>query len=933
MSNLPMPNLLLLLLLFYQQHVVEANQSSLAECCLEGKKAYAISKQCTKTTVEKIDQAGFCPRVASICCLVAFYETKCSEGKSIALAGDSCEALDAPGREQTKYGYFQECCECCSLAKEMKKQGKQCNAPVDFSANCKAVFDQCCRYESAASRDEQSNLQTDFAEFTASVSSTTVGLDLSEQCDEEEEKFCEQQCRRVPGQKSISCSCRAGYMLNADGRTCSDVNECEENPPPCDVVSQICENTIGSFRCSCMNGFAWNETTNLCVDIDECLLFRDNCIAGQRCINTIGSWRCIRTMSCGTGYYLDSESDSCVGEILLQFSKSVQWPVSDIDECALGTHNCGPGFTCRNTHGSFRCERRFCPSGQQWNSTAKRCVTISGCSHGFYLASDGSCQDISSNVDVNECLTPGTCLPNQHCENTHGSYYCKDLPRACAPGYQLNPVTSVCEDIDECMKGTHTCPNVESCVNSIGGYHCECRSGFRFNSVIKKCEDINECQNRSSVLCSKHGSCVNTVGSFHCVCDPGYELSSDGRQCVDVDECRTGTAQCEHRCVNIPGSYQCVCERGYSLGVDGRSCVDIDECKMWNTQGTAMCMGKCINTAGSFRCECPPGFRLNSDSRTCEDIDECQQGLCSKDDDICVNLYGGYRCHQIICPQNYQRDLRFKNRCTRKTLFCLPSDRDCMNAPMSILYNFIALTNELRFQDFGMNALPLITFNGPVNAETSVQYELQLDRVVTLGSKTVKPATRASFSVQKLITKPNAAVLNLIEPLQGPQQVDLDLIMHFRHAGNFGGRSLSKIVLHVSEYKENHFSFSVRDGYTCWKKCNPLDIGCLANRTYSISYQFIALPEMSPRLKGPLEISRVYPEQASHRRWPLRVQYSIIDNPSRRYDVQQQDNTGIIYMKYPITKKTNEMIQLEMKIYSSTNVLTEQNYAYISVFS
>ncbi|KRX53424.1 Fibulin-1 [Trichinella sp. T9] len=689
MSNLPMLNLLLLLLLFYQPHVVEANQSSLAECCLEGKKAYAISKQCTKTTVEKIDQAGFCPRVASICCLVAFYETKCSEGKSIALAGDSCEALDAPGREQTK-----ECCECCSLAKEMKKQGKQCNAPVDFSANCKAVFDQCCRYESAASRDEQSNLQTDFAEFTASVSSTTVGLDLSEQCDEEEEKFCEQQCRRVPGQKSISCSCRAGYMLNADGRTCSDVNECEENPPPCDVVSQICENTIGSFRCSCMNGFAWNETTNLCVDIDECLLFRDNCIAGQRCINTIGSWRCIRTMSCGTGYYLDSESDSCV----------------DIDECALGTHNCGPGFTCRNTHGSFRCERRFCPSGQQWNSTAKRCVTISGCSHGFYLASDGSCQD------------------------------------------------------------------------------------------------INECQNRSSVLCSTHGSCVNTVGSFHCVCDPGYELSSDGRQCVDVDECRTGTAQCEHRCVNIPGSYQCVCERGYSLGVDGRSCVDIDECKMWNTQGTAMCMGKCINTAGSFRCECPPGFRLNSDSRTCEDIDECQQGLCSKDDDICVNLYGGYRCHQIICPQNYQRDLRFKNRCTRKTLFCLPSDRDCMNAPMSILYNFIALTNELRFQDFGMNALPLITFNGPVNAETSVQYELQLDRVVTLGSKTVKPATRASFSVQKLITKPNAAVLNLIEPLQGPQQVDLDLIMHFRHAGNFGGRSLSKIVLHVSEYKENHFS-------------------------------------------------------------------------------------------------------------------------------
>lgn len=30
----------------------------------------------------------------------------------------------------------------------------------------------------------------------------------------------------------------------------------------------------------------------------------------------------------------------------------------DIDECVVGTHNCGPEFTCQNTPGSFRCRPR-----------------------------------------------------------------------------------------------------------------------------------------------------------------------------------------------------------------------------------------------------------------------------------------------------------------------------------------------------------------------------------------------------------------------------------------------------------------------------------------------------------------------------------------------------------------------------------------------
>lgn len=53
--------------------------------------------------------------------------------------------------------------------------------------------------------------------------------------------------------------------------------------------------------------------TNTFKDIDECLLLVDECLESQRCLNTPGSYKCIRTLSCGTGYAMDSETEQCVG--------------------------------------------------------------------------------------------------------------------------------------------------------------------------------------------------------------------------------------------------------------------------------------------------------------------------------------------------------------------------------------------------------------------------------------------------------------------------------------------------------------------------------------------------------------------------------------------------------------------------------------------
>uniref|UniRef100_A0A8C6QUZ8 Low-density lipoprotein receptor-related protein 2 n=1 Tax=Nannospalax galili TaxID=1026970 RepID=A0A8C6QUZ8_NANGA len=51
---------------------------------------------------------------------------------------------------------------------------------------------------------------------------------------------------------SFYCSCRPGYKLMSDKRTCVDIDECKETPHVC---SQKCENVVGSYYCKCAPGY------------------------------------------------------------------------------------------------------------------------------------------------------------------------------------------------------------------------------------------------------------------------------------------------------------------------------------------------------------------------------------------------------------------------------------------------------------------------------------------------------------------------------------------------------------------------------------------------------------------------------------------------------------------------------------------------------
>lgn len=43
--------------------------------------------------------------------------------------------------------------------------------------------------------------------------------------------------------------CPTGHTLNAERGECEDINECESDEATCDIDTQVCFNTVGSYKC------------------------------------------------------------------------------------------------------------------------------------------------------------------------------------------------------------------------------------------------------------------------------------------------------------------------------------------------------------------------------------------------------------------------------------------------------------------------------------------------------------------------------------------------------------------------------------------------------------------------------------------------------------------------------------------------------------
>jgi hypothetical protein len=53
----------------------------------------------------------------------------------------------------------------------------------------------------------------------------------------------------------------------------------------------------------------------------------------------------------------------------------------------------------------------------------------------------------------------------------------------------LNNVATCVVEFDECLGENHGCQHI--CVNTLGGYKCDCRIGYELHSDGKRCEGLS----------------------------------------------------------------------------------------------------------------------------------------------------------------------------------------------------------------------------------------------------------------------------------------------------------------------------------------------------------------------------------------------------------------------------------------------------------
>nr|XP_031303956.1 EGF-containing fibulin-like extracellular matrix protein 2 isoform X2 [Camelus dromedarius] len=310
----------------------------------------------------------------------------------------------------------------------------------------------------------------------------------------------------------------------------------------------------------------------------------------------------------------------------------------------------------------------------------------------------------------------------------------------CTDGYEWDPDSQHCRDVDECAQALHDCRPSQDCHNLPGSYQCTCPDGYR--KIGPECVDIDECRYR---YCQHR--CVNLPGSFRCQCEPGFQLGPNNRSCVDVNECDMG-APCEQRCFNSYGTFLCRCHQGYELHRDGFSCSDIDEC----SYSSYLCQYRCVNEPGRFSCHCPQGYQLLA-TRLCQDIDECESGAhqCSEAQ-TCVNFHGGYRCvdtNRCVEPYVQVSD----NRC-----LCPASNPLCREQPSSIVHRYMSITSERSVPADVFQIQATSVYPGAYNA-----FQIRAGN------------SQGDFYIRQINNV--SAMLVLARPVTGPREYVLDLEM------------------------------------------------------------------------------------------------------------------------------------------------------------
>uniref|UniRef100_A0A670YLJ4 Fibulin 7 n=1 Tax=Pseudonaja textilis TaxID=8673 RepID=A0A670YLJ4_PSETE len=282
----------------------------------------------------------------------------------------------------------------------------------------------------------------------------------------------------------------------------------------------------------------------------------------------------------------------------------------------------------------------------------------------------------------------------------------------------------------------------------------------------------------------------------HFVCNPGFALTGSetrvclknrtwsGQQafCKSTSDCASRPCANGGTCVDAGPRYSCLCPSGWS----GTFCpaADVDECQLYQSNyHTRICLHECVNLPGSYQCTCPPGYQFQAEQNICSDVDECatNQDNCSRGQ-ICVNLFGGFRCVKPECPKTHFNTTYVKtsaSQCERSP--CPMGSQACQKSAHAVSFHYLPLQSN--------HSIPWVLFK----MSTSRSLGDSLRFALLGGNSQGRLAVRRSDQ--------HAGELVLTRSVLGPAVLEAEVEMSEFAQKILLGKHIFKVTLLVSQYE------------------------------------------------------------------------------------------------------------------------------------
>jgi len=104
-------------------------------------------------------------------------------------------------------------------------------------------------------------------------------------CDSDPTVFCVS-CERTPPD-GCKTNCPPGYEWNPAYLKCTDIDECAQNPSPCQNGGS-CNNLPGNYSCTCTAEYVGTN----CTDFNQCTQTPSPCLNGGTCNKIPGNYTC-----------------------------------------------------------------------------------------------------------------------------------------------------------------------------------------------------------------------------------------------------------------------------------------------------------------------------------------------------------------------------------------------------------------------------------------------------------------------------------------------------------------------------------------------------------------------------------------------------------------------------------------------------------------